>query len=123
MTPALVAGITALSLNYGAYLTEIFRAGILAVPRGQREAAQAVVDAFIGDRAVALESLKPEQILDPLKLIHGGTALQKGIDLRFRAHHGVLVTDRVLAARIVGNLLVNALFWAAGREPQPASGG
>jgi polar amino acid transport system permease protein len=40
--PALVAGITALSLNYGAYLTEIFRAGILAVPRGQREAAQAL---------------------------------------------------------------------------------
>jgi polar amino acid transport system permease protein len=40
--PAIVAGITALSLNYGAYLTEIFRAGIQAVPRGQREAAQAL---------------------------------------------------------------------------------
>jgi polar amino acid transport system permease protein len=40
--PALIAGITALSLNYGAYLTEVFRAGIQAVPRGQREAAQAL---------------------------------------------------------------------------------
>ena len=40
--PALIAGVTALSLNYGAYLTEIFRAGILAVPRGQREAAEAL---------------------------------------------------------------------------------
>ena len=40
--PALIAGVTALSLNYGAYLTEIFRAGIQAVPRGQREAAQAL---------------------------------------------------------------------------------
>jgi polar amino acid transport system permease protein len=40
--PALIAGIAALSLNYGAYLTEIFRAGIQAVPRGQREAAQAL---------------------------------------------------------------------------------
>ncbi|MDQ2675059.1 MAG: amino acid ABC transporter permease [Chloroflexota bacterium] len=40
--PALVAGVLALSLNYGAYMTEIFRAGILAVPRGQREAAQAL---------------------------------------------------------------------------------
>ena len=29
-------GIIALSFNYGAYMTEIFRAGIQAVPRGQR---------------------------------------------------------------------------------------
>ena len=40
--PAIPAGITALSLNYGAYMTEIFRAGIQAVPPGQREAAEAV---------------------------------------------------------------------------------
>ena len=40
--PAIIAGIIALSLNYGAYMTEIFRAGIQAVPRGQREAAQAL---------------------------------------------------------------------------------
>ena len=37
---AIVAGIIALSLNYGAYLSEIFRAGILGVPHGQREAAR-----------------------------------------------------------------------------------
>jgi polar amino acid transport system permease protein len=40
--PAVPAGILALSLNYGAYMTEIFRAGIQAVPRGQREAAEAL---------------------------------------------------------------------------------
>jgi len=40
--PSLLAGIIALSFNYGAYMTEIFRAGIQAVPRGQREAAQAL---------------------------------------------------------------------------------
>jgi polar amino acid transport system permease protein len=39
---AIPAGIIALSLNYGAYMTEIFRAGIQAVPRGQTEAAQAL---------------------------------------------------------------------------------
>ena len=39
---AIVAGIIALSLNYGAYLSEIFRAGILGVPHGQREAALAL---------------------------------------------------------------------------------
>ncbi len=39
---AIFAGITALSLNYGAYMTEIFRAGILAVGPGQTEAADAL---------------------------------------------------------------------------------
>ncbi|MFJ2486183.1 amino acid ABC transporter permease [Pseudomonas sp. NPDC087639] len=39
---AIAAGIIALSLNYGAYLSEIFRAGILGVPYGQREASLAL---------------------------------------------------------------------------------
>jgi polar amino acid transport system permease protein len=39
---AVPAGVIALSFNYGAYMTEIFRAGIQAVPGGQREAAQAL---------------------------------------------------------------------------------
>jgi polar amino acid transport system permease protein len=37
-----VLAIFALSFNYGAYMTETFRAGIQAVPRGQTEAAQAL---------------------------------------------------------------------------------
>jgi polar amino acid transport system permease protein len=37
-----VTGVAALSLNYGAYLTEVFRAGIQAVPKGQTEAAWAL---------------------------------------------------------------------------------
>jgi polar amino acid transport system permease protein len=40
--PGIVLGIFALAFNYGAYLTEIFRAGIEAVPHGQREAALAL---------------------------------------------------------------------------------
>ncbi|OGO58900.1 MAG: hypothetical protein A2V85_12025 [Chloroflexi bacterium RBG_16_72_14] len=40
--PAFVAGVFALSFNYGAYMTEIFRAGIQAIPRGQLEAAAAL---------------------------------------------------------------------------------
>jgi polar amino acid transport system permease protein len=38
----LVAGILALGVNYGAYMTEIFRAGIQAIGIGQHEAAQAL---------------------------------------------------------------------------------
>lgn len=40
--PVIVGGIVALAFNYGAYMTEVFRAGIQAVPKGQREAAQAL---------------------------------------------------------------------------------
>ncbi len=36
------AGILALSLNCAAYLSEIFRAGILSIPKGQTEAAKAL---------------------------------------------------------------------------------
>jgi polar amino acid transport system permease protein len=39
---AFQAGVIGLGLNYGAYLTEIFRAGIQAVPHGQYEAADAL---------------------------------------------------------------------------------
>ncbi len=39
---AVPSGILALSLNYGAYMTEIFRAGLQAVSHGQSEAAQAL---------------------------------------------------------------------------------
>ncbi len=40
--PAVVAGIVALGINEGAYMTEIVRSGIQSVERGQREAAQAL---------------------------------------------------------------------------------
>src|SRR6185436_19925358 len=40
--PGLFAGVLALGLNYGAYMSEIFRAGISSVSRGQREAAIAL---------------------------------------------------------------------------------
>lgn len=39
---AIPAGILALSLCYGAYMTEIFRAGIESIPRGQTEGATAL---------------------------------------------------------------------------------
>jgi len=40
--PGLWAGVFALGLNYGAYMSEIFRAGLAAVSKGQREAAMAI---------------------------------------------------------------------------------
>jgi His/Glu/Gln/Arg/opine family amino acid ABC transporter permease subunit len=40
--PVVESAIIAFSLNVGAFMAEIFRAGILSVPRGQREAALAI---------------------------------------------------------------------------------
>ena len=40
--PAQVAGVVGIAVNYGAYMTEIFRSGIEAVPHGQTEAAEAL---------------------------------------------------------------------------------
>ncbi len=40
--PRLVAAVTAMTFCYGAYLGEIFRAGIQAIPKGQMEAALAI---------------------------------------------------------------------------------
>jgi polar amino acid transport system permease protein len=40
--PSIVSGILGLMINYGAYLSEVFRAGILAVEKGQWEAAEAI---------------------------------------------------------------------------------
>lgn len=42
LIPAFVAGVTALGLQYSAYCAEVYRAGLEAVPRGQREAARAL---------------------------------------------------------------------------------
>jgi polar amino acid transport system permease protein len=39
---AFQSGVLALSLNYGAYMTEIFRAGLQSISHGQREAAMAI---------------------------------------------------------------------------------
>jgi polar amino acid transport system permease protein len=38
----LTSGLMALSLNYGAYLAETIRSGLIAVPKGQRDAARAL---------------------------------------------------------------------------------
>jgi polar amino acid transport system permease protein len=42
LLPALPTGILALAINYGAYMTEVFRAGIQSISKGQTEAAKAL---------------------------------------------------------------------------------
>lgn len=54
-TYTVIAGTTALALNEGAYITEIIRAGILSINRGQREAAQSIgMNGFLTMRYIIL---------------------------------------------------------------------
>jgi polar amino acid transport system permease protein len=55
----LPSGIIALSFNYGAYLTEVFRAGIQAVPGGQVEAARAL---GLPEREVMRKVILPQAV-------------------------------------------------------------
>ena len=54
-----VCGVFALAFNYGAYMTEIFRAGIQAIPRGQLEAASALA---MTDRMTMQRIILPQAI-------------------------------------------------------------
>lgn len=54
---AIVLGTFAVAFNYGAYMTEIFRAGIQAVPPGQREAAAAL---GLGERRILIRIVLPQ---------------------------------------------------------------
>jgi len=53
--PAEIAGIVALSLNAGAYISEVFRAGIISIDKGQVEAARSLgFNRFLTMRLVIL---------------------------------------------------------------------
>lgn len=54
---AIPAGIIALSLCYGAYMTEIFRAGIESIPKGQWEAGRALA---LSDRRIMRMIILPQ---------------------------------------------------------------
>lgn len=54
---ALTSGVMALSLNYGAYLAESIRAGIMSVAKGQREAAMAL---GLRPTAIAFKIIAPQ---------------------------------------------------------------
>lgn len=56
---AFTAGIVALCLNAGGYLSEIFRGGIEAVPRGQMEAARSL---GLSSRAAMLKIILPQAL-------------------------------------------------------------
>ncbi|ALN71922.1 amino acid ABC transporter permease [Aureimonas sp. AU20] len=57
--PAVAAGIIALGINEGAYMSEIVRSGIQSVERGQREASQAL---SLGYRSMMTKVILPQAV-------------------------------------------------------------
>lgn len=73
--PALQAGVIAFSLNSAAYVSEVIRAGILAVPKGQRDAALSL---GIPNSKIMKDIILPQAVKNILPaLVNEGIALLK----------------------------------------------
>jgi His/Glu/Gln/Arg/opine family amino acid ABC transporter permease subunit len=64
--PAPLAGIVALSLNSGAYVSEIFRAGIESIEKGQLEAARSLGMSYIQTMRYVIIPQTIRRVLPPL---------------------------------------------------------
>ena len=64
--PAIVAGIVALSVNSGAYVSEIFRAGIESIDKGQTEAARSLGLSYMQAMRYVVIPQSIKRVLPPL---------------------------------------------------------
>jgi His/Glu/Gln/Arg/opine family amino acid ABC transporter permease subunit len=64
--PAIVAGIVALSVNSGAYVSEIFRAGIESIDKGQTEAARSLGMSYMQAMRYVIIPQTIKRVLPPL---------------------------------------------------------
>ncbi|MBD1928585.1 ABC transporter substrate-binding protein/permease [Trichocoleus sp. FACHB-90] len=94
--PALLAGVITFTLNSGAYISETIRGGILAVDKGQREAALSLGVPY---RPMMLDIILPQAIKNILPaLVNESIALLKDSALVST----IGVTDLLRRAQIVG---------------------
>lgn len=120
------AGVIALGLNVGAYLSEVFRAGIQSVPRGQLEAAgilglertQVFTEIVLPQAARAVYPAIVNYLIQLLL----GTSLLSAIALPELTGTATVINSRTLlyvqtfaVALIAYLMLSNALSWLAGR--------
>ncbi|MFM9610585.1 amino acid ABC transporter permease [Streptomyces sp. V2] len=119
------AGVLALGVNVGAYLTEIFRAGIDAVPDGQREAAKVLALSPVRTFAhvvlpQALRNVYPAVVGQLVQIILGSSLLS-AISVPELTGTAMVVNSRTLLtvqvfgiAAVLYLVLTNAVALAAG---------
>jgi len=117
--PAMTAAVLALGLNYGAYGSEVVRSSIVAVPRGQREAATALnMTPWMTMRRIILPQALPLMLPSfgnlQIELLKG-TSLVYFITLTDLTYQGMLLRtyDSSQTAAIFGCLLVMYLILSA----------
>lgn len=111
----LLAGVLAISLNYGAYMSEIVRGSIVSVPEGQREAATALnMSGFQRMRLVvfpqALRMMLPEfgnYLIQMLK----ATSLVSLIGMTDTLYYGNLLRDSDLSMAPTVYLLLLVFYF------------
>ncbi|HEY4353567.1 MAG TPA: amino acid ABC transporter permease [Paraburkholderia sp.] len=121
---AFTAGVIALGVNVGAYLAEVFRAGIQSVPRGQLEAAsilgmarsQIFIDVVLPQAARAVY---PAIVNNLIQLLLG-TSLLSAIALPELSGTATVINSRTLLyvqtftiTLVIYLILGNALSWIA----------
>lgn len=118
------AGVLALGVNVGAYLTEIFRAGLEAVPKGQREAARVLALSPVRTFAhvvlpQALRNVYPA-VVNQLVQIVLGSSLLSAISVPELTGTAMVINSRTLLtvqvfgiAAVLYLLLTNAVALAA----------
>lgn len=99
---AFLAAVLAIGLNSGAYVTEILRAAILAVPRGQVEAAEAI---GLGRIAIWRRIVLPQAAVTSLPMLAAeltivlkSTPLASVISVTEMTYAGVLIQARAFSA-------------------------
>ncbi|MCZ8522057.1 MULTISPECIES: amino acid ABC transporter permease [Paenibacillus] len=124
--PAEVAGVAAISLNAGAYISEIFRGGINSIHRGQMEAARSLgMSKYLTMRLVilpqAIRRMTPafvNQVIVSIK----DTSLLSVIGIRELTQSGeIIIAENFRAFEIWGVvgifyfIIIYALSWVARR--------
>jgi len=98
--PAAVSGVLALSLNSAAYISEIFRAGILSVDRGQMEAARSLGMSYGQAMRYIIMPQAFQRILPPLGNVFismlKDSSLVSTISIQELAFTGSLISETTL---------------------------
>lgn len=121
--PPAVSGITALSLNSGAYISEIFRAGILSVERGQMEAARSLGMTYWQAMRYVIFPQAFQRIIPPLGNVFismlKDTSLVSTISIQELAYTGSLIGETTLRVweawfAVAGIYLIMTIFLTRG---------
>lgn len=121
--PAAVSGIVALSLNSGAYISEIFRAGIQSIDRGQMEAARTLGMTYAQAMRYVIFPQALQRVIPPLGNVFismlKNSSLVSTISIQDLTYTGSLISESTLRVweawlAVAGIYLIMTVFLSKG---------